>query len=208
MLSCWKTCQMDILIEVEHDVEDGTGAQRTRVVSGARSNLSQMLLQRVLMDVERVGCAGDGPIVLEEAFQGVYGIGELQWGVAVKNLFDILALCCEWDQVGKELHVDLIVALDVHGPLAMAGVERFACLLEGLAEPRVVGSGGVEAEAEPYPVALGVHEKLLGEGAELFLRADVGQEDNHLIGGDGAAGCIDALRFHLELREHLVVAFG
>lgn len=38
------------------------------------------------MDVERVGCAGDGPIVLEEAFQGVYGIGELQWGVAVKNL--------------------------------------------------------------------------------------------------------------------------
>ena len=52
---------MDVLIEVEHDVEDGTGAQRTRVVSGARSNLSQMLLQRVLMDVERVGCAGDGP---------------------------------------------------------------------------------------------------------------------------------------------------
>ena len=83
---------MDVLIEVEHDVEDGTGAQRTRVVSGARSNLSQMLLQRVLMDVERVGCAGDGPIVLEEAFQGVYGIGELQWGVAVKNLFDILAI--------------------------------------------------------------------------------------------------------------------
>mgnify|MGYP000594283647 CR=1 FL=1 len=76
--------------------------------------------------------------------------------------------------------------------------QHFACLLEGLAEPRVVGSGGVEAEAEPYPVALGVHEKLLGEGAELFLRADVGQEDNHLIGGDGAAGCIDALRFHLE----------
>ena len=67
---------MDVLIEVEHDVEYGTGAQRTRVVSGARSNLSQMLLQRVLMDVERVGCAGDGPIVLEEAFQGVYGIGE------------------------------------------------------------------------------------------------------------------------------------
>ena len=59
---------MDVLIEVEHDVEDGTGAQRTRVVSGARSNLSQMLLQRVFMDVERVGCAGDGPIVLEEAF--------------------------------------------------------------------------------------------------------------------------------------------
>ena len=98
-------------------------------------------------------------------------------GCSVKNLFDILALCCEWDQVGKELHVDLIVALDVHGPLAMAGVERFACLLEGLAELVLSGAGESRPRAEPYPVALGVHEKLLGEGAELFLRADVGQEN-------------------------------
>lgn len=151
----------NILIEIQHHIKYGTGSQGAGVIAGAAGNSPEMLLEGIFMDKESLCCMDNGAVMLKEAFQGFHGLCQLLGRIALEYFMDIFPFGCQGNAIGKNFHIDFVVALDEDIALAVAGVESLLGSLQGFLETGIILSRGIDADVDiPFCIMAALDEPL------------------------------------------------